>query len=163
MEQLIALEKEVRALQEQNRKLRWWLLFTFLLAGLPYLLATQTQTMNSSTIRAERFEVIRDGKVVATLDKQGLTIRNEGEKAVAWLWITPDGGHLSIRTNEGKEVAMLGATPSGGRLGLWRKTWKGKGEEHPTVDIWSSSDGSGVIAVTDGYNNLLWRSPEPEY
>lgn len=124
---LAALEGSVASLRRENRLLKVALLVVVFLASLPYLMAFQPTVL--PVVRAEQFEVVRDGKVVASLRSSpdgggALFIVSKDGEIVAGLISTPDGGVLGINNKDGEIVAILSSNPYGGSLLIFNKDGK---------------------------------------
>jgi hypothetical protein len=101
-ERIEVLENELRGLRRRNRLLVVVAAVALLAVAVPALVVADRA--QSQVVRAEGFEVVKDGKTVATLAADS------------------DGGVLNILNKDGKPVAGLGAfSDGGGRLGIWDK------------------------------------------
>lgn len=123
-ERLQALEREVEQLREQ--------------------LAVREQTF--SVIRAEKFEVVKDGETIATLKGVELTealgIFGKDGKLLADLSSFLGGGKLNIYNNEGKPVVVLSSFIGGGILHI------NNNEGKPVVGL-SSFLGEGNLYINN--------------
>lgn len=123
-DRIVRLEAELASLRKRNRTFGVLLM---LAVAVPALLAFGRGQVQ--VVRAERFEVVKDGKVLAKLDESvfgggSLSIYSEDGKEVGYLLATSTGGMLSILDKDGKPVGMLSTGTEGGSLGIFNKDGK---------------------------------------
>ena len=100
-ERIETLESQLSRIRRRESKVKALALLVVLAAGVSFLWAVyKPSERQEKTIRAERFEVTRDGKTVAVLTADS------------------NGGRLGIYNKDGKPVARLSAEPDGGEFKL---------------------------------------------
>ncbi|HZR25608.1 MAG TPA: hypothetical protein VFA59_18570 [Vicinamibacterales bacterium] len=162
MNELETLAARLRRLERQNTILKCLVLA--LLAGVPTftVLAAQQNTSSPDTIRANRFEIVRNGRVqaVMTSDDNGGIVevwRASGEVA-GYIRSTKDGGSLDISDKTGKTVGFFDATASqGGVLAVSAV------DNQDVVILRSNAGGDGVVELRQSYlNKQLGNSRDAE-
>lgn len=124
------IERRLNALERQCRVLRWLFAAALVaLAVLPFTASAQ-EPSQGQTVRASRFEVLREGKVVA------------------YLGSTKDGGSLDISNVQGKTVGYFDSTEQTGGLLV-----VGSSSSQPVVQLDSTLTGDGVVRVRPSYLN----------
>ena len=145
------LEGELASLRRRNGAL---VAFALIALTVPAILAFREG--QEKVIRAERFEVVQDGKTVAELSASEyggwLKIYNKEGKFAAFLGALPDGGGLGIFNKDGKAAAALGALPDGGGLGIFNN------DEKPVAELGAASDG-GWLELTSPDGRVRFKAP----
>jgi hypothetical protein len=157
-EHLNVLEQRLSAVERQNRRLRLLLVVLFAVAVAPvFVSAGAQQSTAGNIIRAEQFEVVKDGKTVLRLGStaQGgsLDIYNTTGNTVAFLTTNDHGATMKLSNLAGKNaVVFLGSNTSDvGFLFL------GPGDGKSTAELVGS--GTPSITLKDGQGAQTFRVP----
>lgn len=152
-ERINMLEKEIEYLKTQALRLRLLVVCLFVTSMLPYLLASSSY-FSQQVVRAERFELLRDGEVVAfitaplKLAEGGLVIYDPKGKPIVGVVSTPLFNGLSVHNDEGKPGVTLIASPLTHSLGISNREGK-------TVATLSSSPFGGILSIGDNNSKTL--------
>ena len=120
-----SLEQRVAALERQNRRLKACVGIIAALVSVP-VLAAATSTQTADVLRANRFEVVGNGKVVAQIaaDENGGLIRiwhTSGSAAVTLSAKALGGGSMTVWDSESRRAGYLAAGPWGGSLDISKR------------------------------------------
>lgn len=156
---LNVLEQRLSALERQNRRLKTLLMVLFALALAPLFVSAAAQQANAplSVIRAEQFDVVKDGKTVLTLGStaQGgnLVLFNTAGDTIGFLRVYDHGAALRLSHLAGKNaVVNMGANSND--TGFF---YLGSGDGKSTVELEGSSTPS--ITLKDGQGAQTFRVP----
>jgi subtilisin family serine protease len=157
-DQFAILEQRLSALERQNRRLKTWLGGVFVLSLVPFALGAAAQT-NADVLRATKFEVVKDGKTVASLaalaDGGSLDIYDAAGNRAAYLASTKNGGSLDI-SKKGMTVGYFDARESGGAILCVQNNIE---KCVVTIRPTTTNQGEIVVSTGDSDNRSIFTAP----
>ena len=140
------IDERLSALERENRRLKACTGALALGLAIPLFVAAASPQA-SDVVRATRFEVVRDGRVVVQIDSDQdggqVIVRNAAGLRAGFLQATPKGGSLDISDASGKTVGYFDALKAGGgEVCVYNS-------DNKCVAFMSSSDRGGFVQITD--------------